>query len=235
MNIRPRLARRRNGKLYWITEDGEFAPYIGGGAPDPDDDVDDDADDDDDDDSNDDDDEPKFTQADLNKIISRKERKLRRSIRRDIEEELGVSVDEAVSTLKKVASGEKPDVTAEVQALRRQLDEREIELNKRELEFTVREKLQEAGVKSARVKKAVRLVDLDEDPDEDDIATAIAELRDDMPELFVTATEDEDEETPRKRRLPSSGPKPPARKPAPKEDAFSEGASLAKNFQTSIF
>ena len=50
MNTRPRLVRRRKGKMYWVTEDGEFAPYIGGGAPEPDEDPDDDVDDEDDDD-----------------------------------------------------------------------------------------------------------------------------------------------------------------------------------------
>lgn len=233
MNTRPRLARRKNGKLYWITEDGEFAPYIGGGAPDPDDDDQHDEDLDDDDSDDDDDDEPKFTQADVNKIISRKERKLRRSIRREVEEELGVTVDEAVSTLKKVASGEKPDVTAEVEALRKRLDERESVLDKRELEFKVREKLSDAGIKPARLRKAVRLVDLDDDPDEDDIASAIAELKDDMPELFTSLEEEEPE--PPKRRLPSAGTTPPRRKTVPKEDAFGAGADLAKNFQSSIF
>lgn len=238
MDNRPRLVRRKNGKLYWVSDEGDFAPYIGGGAepdPDPDDDHDDDPDDPDDDDPDDADTEKKFSQADVNRIVSRKERKLRKSIKREIEEELGLTLEEATSTIKKVQAGEKPDALAEVEQLRRVLDDREDELTKREIGFTVREKLQEAGIKPTRLKRAVRLVELDDDPDEEDIITAILELQDDMPELFEVE-EDRKPDPDKRRRLPSSEPKAPRnRKPAAREDAFSEGAKMAQRFQSSTF
>lgn len=235
MRTSPRLVRRRNGKYYWISEDGEFAPYIGGGAPDEDPDPDGDQDEDDPDDEDDDDDEDQqtFTQADVNRIVQKKEKKLRRSITRELEDELGVSLEEAKSIVKKVQDGEKPDALAEISRQRQALDDRESELNEREVSFAVREKLQEAGVKSARLKRAVRLVELDEDPDEDDILAAVAELQEDMPELFTIVSDDEDEGTTR-RRVPSSRTKTPRRKPVRKEDAFAEGAKLAQQYQASF-
>lgn len=235
MRTSPRLVRRRNGKYYWISEDGEFAPYIGGGAPD---DEDPPADDDDGDDTDDDDDDGEedrtFSQADVDRIIQKKEKKLRRSIARELEDELGVSLEEAKSIVKKVQDGEKPDTQAEVARQRQQLDDRERELNEREVTFVVREQLQEAGVKSARLRRAVRLVELDEDADADDIAAAVAELKDEMPELFGTEETEDDEDKPR-RRVPASRTKPPRRKPAAREDAFARGADLAKQYQSSTF
>lgn len=224
------MVRRRNGKLYWIAEDGFTAPYIGGGAPEDDPEPPDDDDSDPDDDDDDDDDPKTFTQEDVNRIVQKKERKLRRSITRELEDELGVSLDEAKSIVKKVQSGEKPDALAEVNRLRQELDDREGDLNQREIQMTVRERLQESGIKPTRLKRAVRLVDLDEDPDDDDILAAIAELKDDMPELFES---DEDRRPDPEKRVPSSTTKTPRRRSHAREDAFAEGAKLAKQFQSS--
>jgi hypothetical protein len=236
VNHKPRLVRRHNGRYYWVWETGEFVPYIGGGAPDPDKDQDDPADDPDDPDDDDDDadDDKTFSQADVNRIIQKKERKLRRSIQRELEEDLGVSLEEAKSLIKKFQEGEKPDAMAEINRLRQQLEDREQELNARDIVFTVREKLQEAGIMPARLKRAVRLVDLDEDPDDEDIVAAIEELKEEMPELFESEV-DEDQPPRGKRRVPSSEPKPPRRKPVAREDAFTRGAELAKQFQSSTF
>jgi DNA-binding transcriptional MerR regulator len=227
------LVRRRNGKYYWISEDGEFAPYIGGGAPDDEDPTEDD-DDDDPDDEDDDDDDKTFSQADVDRIVQKKERKLRRSITRTLEDELGVSLEEAKSIVKQVQDGTKPDAMAEVNRLRQQLEDREQEIANREVSLLVREKLQDAGVKPARLKRAVRLVELDEDPDDDDIIAAIAELQDDMPELFVTEEEPDPDEGKSRRKLPSGGTRTPRRKPARREDAFAEGAKLAQQVQSTF-
>jgi hypothetical protein len=237
VNQKPRLVRRHNGKYYWVWGNGEFTPYIGGGAPDPDEDkVEDDDHDDPDDDDDDPDDDKTFSQADVNRIIQKKERKLRRSIQRELEDELGMSLDEAKSMIKKIQDGEKPDAMAEINRLRQQLEDREQELNVRDVMFTVREKLQEAGIIPARLKRAVRLVELDEDPDNEDIVSAIEELKEDMPELFESEKEEDDPPTRGgKRRLASSEPKPPRRKPVAREDAFARGAELAKQFQSSTF
>jgi hypothetical protein len=247
---KPRLVRRRNGKLYWVWEDGMFAPPIAGGAPDPtenDSGGDEDPDDDSEDDDEEDDDTEasgSFTQDQVNRFLSKERKKTKRSVERDIAEQLGMPIADAKKALEDLAEGRKPEAQAALDRRSAELDKREVELEKLKLSLTVRERLQEQGVRPERLRRAVKLVELDDDePDDDDILAAIDELKQDMPELFAqpkppdNQEDDDDEGTkPRRRRAPSSDPAtPPRSRRKPPEDAFALGAEKAKQFASTSF
>lgn len=242
---KPRLVRRRNGKLYWVWEDGMFAPLIAGGAPTPEeqdpegDDPDEDPEDDDEEDDDPESTSGNFTQDQVNRFLAKERKKTKRSVERDIVEQLGMPIADAKKALDDLAEGRKPEAQAALDRRAAELDKREADLEKMMLTLTIREKLQEAGVRPERLKRAVKLVELDdEDPDDDDILGAIDELKADMPELFAqpkppdnTEDDDGDEPKPRKRRAPSSDPAtPPRSRRKPPEDAFNLGAEKAKQF-----
>jgi hypothetical protein len=66
------------------------------------------------------------------------------------------------------------------------------------------------GLSRKEARKAARLVELDldaEDLDDDDIATAVDELKAEMPRLFATVEEDDEEKDPPRRRTPDSTPR----------------------------
>lgn len=247
--MKPRLVRRRNGKLYWVWEDGMFAPLIAGGAPTPEEqdpegeDPDEDPEDDDEEDDDPESGGGSFTQEQVNRFLAKERKKTKRSVERDIVEQLGMPIAEAKKALDDLAEGRKPEAQAALDRRSAELDKREADLEKMMLTLTIREKLQEAGVRPERLKRAVKLVELDdEEPDDDDILAAIDELKGDMPELFAQpkpAQEDNDEEDepkPRKpRRATSTDPATPPRRRKPPEDAYALGAQKAQQFAGTTF
>jgi hypothetical protein len=185
--------------------------------------------DDDEDDDDDEDEGGRFTQEQVNRFVSKEKRKTRRTI----ETELGMTIEQAKDALVKIASGQKPEVQAQLEQRQRELDQRAADLDLRVQQLSAREMLQEAGCKPERVKRGVRLIDIEPDWDEDDISEAIEDLKNEMPELFIQP-KTEDDEPPATKRRSSTAPRVPRKKTPPREDAYSAGAKLAEKYASGV-
>lgn len=227
---------RLGGHRFWYLGAGRWVPQVRGGDgddPDPDDDLDPDADPD-----ADPDDGPKFTQADLDKALTREKRQGRRAAIRELMEKFGFKdVDEAEAFIKQARDGVKPpkkkaddgdadDRERELTDRERELQDRESQAERRELHTELRAELLLAGAPKDRDKlsQLVRMVDVEDlladGYDETDIEDAVADLKTNWPALFESDDNDDPEpSTPDTTPAPSGGRR---RRPAP-GDGISRG------------
>lgn len=229
---------------YILGEDGTRYPAVRGGATgDDDDDTDDDQDDtdgddqdddqDDDDDQDgddadgDDDDDEVFTQEDVNKIASREKKEGRTAERKRIFKELGVSnIDEAkrkvAGSTKAKPKGKGKDADEDTDDTSEQDTQAEREQNRKL--GKVERALLRAGIADddpKALKGALAMIDIDDLIDDDDITTAVDELKEERPGLF----EEADGTTARKKKTvvrSDAGRGKRRRKTAPPADAAKE-------------
>ena len=186
---------------YWANPHLRFfaAPADGGGKGKADDDEDDDDDDDDDPDEGKSVDDLKAELKTVRDALSKSKGSSKRNLRRrrELEAQLADAGASSKPKGKKKADDDDDDEPVDVDAIRKAAKaEAKAEADRERKADKVELALARAGVDSAKLKRATRLIDLD-DLDLDDDGTvegleeAIAELKDEMPELFAT---------PRKRR-----------------------------------
>ncbi len=194
-----------DGLRFWahpIT--GHVLPDVRGGAgPDGDDDGNGDGDDD----GN----EPRtFTQDEVDRMVGRARGEARRTAATDLAEELGCTVDEAkakIAAAAKVEDDKKTDTDRALEAATTAQAEAErarAEATSDRLTAKLERQLTRAGVDDKALARAVRLLDVDPDADDDAITTEIEALQADVPGLFTTG---DDGPPP-----PPPGIQPPGRK-----------------------
>lgn len=210
---------RLNGSRFWyLTGSGKLYPFISGGAEStepPDDSKNVESDDPDDDDA---DNIVKFTQADLDRVSAREKKQGKRGGIRELMERFGfATVEEAEAFITKMRDVKPPkgkdDNTArdrEVEERERKAADREAAAARRELQADIRSELVSAGApkdrdKLSQLSRMIDVDDLGDDPDEDDIADAVAELKETWPKLFESEDEDEDRRTPDTSTAPTGG------------------------------
>lgn len=182
-----------------------------------------DEEDEDEDDDEEEEEERTFSQTEVNRIMSREKKSGRRSGQRKVLEELGVSsISEAKEKLAATKTGKKnkeedeEDDSASNEELlkaQRERDEAKREAEQTKLEAKVERKLLAADADPKRVEKALRLIDLSEIEDDDDIEDAIEDLRDELPEFFLEDDDDDDEEDGVKRSKSRRRKSPPPSNP----------------------
>lgn len=169
-----------------------------------------------------------FTQAEYDKHIAAEKAKAKRAAARELEEELGVSASEAraiVAAKAKAdadAMSESDRLKAEAAQAKAEADAERSAAKAERFAARLERKLTAAGIPEAALSRAVRLVDLDADADDDTITAEIDQLRDEIPGLFETPAQ-----TPPAPRAPSgvTPARPPAGGQAAKT-ALDKGAEL---------
>jgi hypothetical protein len=171
-----------------------------------------------------------FTQADLDKIVARRVAETKRAEAQRLEQELGIKPSEARAI---IAAKQKADADAmseaerdraEAKAAKDEADAERAAAKQERFAARLERKLTAAGVPEAALRRAVRLVDIDPDADDDTITAEIDTLRDEVPGLFDTPT------APPAPRSPSGVT--PARPPAGGQgsrSALDKGAELYKS------
>lgn len=137
--------------------------------------------------------EKTFTQAEVNRIMSKEKKAGRRSGQRKVLDELGVdSIEEAKQLLTKesdsgdTGSGNSSEDSDKLDKERKRLERERVETKKDRLKVSIERKLIRAGVQEDLLDRAVRMIDLDDlgDGEDDEIVSAIEDLKDDIPTLF---------------------------------------------------
>lgn len=207
---------------------GRTLPYVAGGdGPTDDDNPDDNPD------NNDDGDDVDPEQARLNRVAAKSAARAARRREREIAEQLGCSIEEAKQVLAAARERDAANLTEAEQAAAaakadREAAARELAEAKRErFAARVEAELTRAGVTSPN--RVARLLDLDpdDDPDTDDIAAAIADLRSDLPGLF-TAVGDENPPRPVDSTTRRRPPRGPSRQPTIHDRARERARAMAK-------
>ena len=135
-------------------------------------------------------DEAKFTQADLDKHIATARAQAKRAAAKELEDQFGMSASEARAV---IAAKQKADEDAmtEIDKLKAEAATARAEADKaltaaRTLEFTskLERKLAASGVPEGALARAVRMVDLAHDADDEAIDAEIAVVKEQVPGLF---------------------------------------------------
>lgn len=196
-----------DGREFWRDiERNRLLPVIRGG------DGSDDDTGDDDDDTGDDDDASKgktFTQAQVDRIAGRARKEAERATKKTIDEFLASQKSAADKTTMDEAARTK----AEADEAKQAADTARAEAARERFEAKVERKLATAGVgkgldddkAQSALTRAVRLVDLDPDATDADIAAEIDALKADMPGLFGASEDDEDDADKTTKKKPASG------------------------------
>lgn len=184
------------GVHYYLIGDRVFPIVQGGAVGDDDDDEDEQEDegseseeDEDEESEEEDPDEKKFSQKDVNRIMSKEKKDGRRIGRKAILEELGVSsVEEAK---KKIAAATKAKAKPKLDDdddTEEDSSEQEPDRTMDRLEARAERLLIRAGAPDSDKKLAglIRMLDLDPSMDQDDVTSAVEELKEEMPALFDT-------------------------------------------------
>lgn len=177
----------------------------------------------------------KFSQAQLNRFLSREKSEGKKSGKKEVLEALGVKdLEEAQSLLKRVRDKEAESQSeAERAAEKARKDAEEADKAKKEaklerVEARIERQLMKAKVKEGKEGKVAKLLDIDrdEDPSADDIKDAIETLQEDFPELFTSEDEEGEEKEPKAPNRPSrrGDPGRPPRK-QPQKDASGKARS----------
>jgi hypothetical protein len=181
-----------------------------------------------------------FTEADMNRIRQRETKKAESAARRKLLDDLGVSDPaEAKKILDKAKAAAEKDRT-EQDRLRDKATEAEKaaaqarrETAQLKLDRDVDRALAKAGVQTSRLDRIAKLVigELGDDPDADDIKSAIDTIRDDFPESFAESGDDEGVG----RRAPSGegrgGTPPKGQRGGGKENPETRGRERARMLQ----
>lgn len=169
-----------------------------------------------------------FSQDELDRIVSREKDQAKRSVAKQLQEQLGVSIEEARTILdeaRKRSDAEKTETQREREAAQREKEEAQRERAEaaRERHVTrVERGLLKAGVPDEALERVARMVDVEVGADNESLSDAISSLKEELPLLFESKPADE------RKQPPSSDPKGKPKQPAPDDDALSQGAERAK-------
>lgn len=172
-----------------------------------------------------------FTQADLDKIVARRVAETKRAEAQRLEQELGIKPSEAraiIAAKQKAdqdAMSEADRLKAEAKTAKDEADAERAAARADRFAAKLERRLIAAGIPDKALSRAVRLIDLNPDADDDTIAAEIDTLRDEVPGLF------ENPGTPPPTPRAPSGVTP-ARPPAGGQStvsALDKGAELYKS------
>ena len=173
-----------------------------------------------------------FTQADLDKHIATARSQAKRAAAKELEDQLGISASEARAV---IAAKQKADqdamseadrIKAEAKAAKDEADAERKAAKAERFAARLERKLTAAGIPEAALTRAVRLVDLDHDADDEAITAEIETLKGEVPGLFeqpATGTP-----APRAPSGVTNGARPPAGGQSAKT-ALDKGAELYKS------
>lgn len=167
-----------------------------------------------------------LTQAEVKRIATREKQEGTKAGRAALLKELGIDDPKEAARLIEAAKKAETDSLTETERLKREAaeskkktDEDKVEVAKEKLAVKVERRLIAAGLQldakdeekaEKQLARAVRLLDLDLDADQDAVKAAVTELKEEMPALFAATDGDEEEETSRNgtgRRDPGRPPR----------------------------
>lgn len=132
-----------------------------------------------------------FTQEDLTRVATREKDQGKRQGRNEVLEALGLSsIEEAQGLAKALRDAEAATMSEAQRAAQQAAQEKAAaeqlrkEAKQERFEAKVERQLLRAGIDEKSIGKVSKLVEADVDSSDDDIATAIADLKQDMPQLF---------------------------------------------------
>jgi len=135
-------------------------------------------------------DEAKFTQADLDKHIATARSQAKRAAAKELEDQLGISASEARAVIAaknkadQDAMSEADRIKAEAKAAKDEADADRKAARAERFNARLERKLTAAGIPEAALTRAVRLVDLDHEADDEAITAEIETLKGEVPGLF---------------------------------------------------
>jgi len=214
------------GRDCWLYSDGTILPVISGGA----DEGDGNGGDGQDNGTGSGDSEPKFTQADLNRLLAREKSDGKRVAQAEFLQSLGVnSLDDAKAILdaareadaKNLSEAEKAKKDAET--ARSKADQEAVEARQLKQAAMVERALLRAGIGvdekdgDEQLELVARMVVVEPDATQDQVNDAVAELKKKMPQLFETNRKVPDPKTP--GGDPGRQPRGAGGQPSPAEQA----------------
>lgn len=173
-----------------------------------------------------------FSQDDVTRIAAREKDQGKRQGQREALESLGLGSIEEAQELKQALEAAQAAETSELTKAKTDAEKARTELKTERAaiaaeKFTVRveRELMKVGAPLDQVAKIARLVEADVDSEAEEITTAVADLKADMPQLFSSPGSEEGDETP-----PPGTPKPPGTDPGgqPKGKPAVDSKSAAK-------
>ena len=172
-----------------------------------------------------------FTQAELDAIVQREKREAKQQADRQVQEQLGVSPEEAKRILEE-RQAEREAQMSEVQKKEadaaqkdRQATERERIAAEKEFAADLRIALVEEGMPVAKIARYAKLVEAQPGDDTDAIKAAVATLKTEEPALFHV--EQSEEPKGKGPKPPSGDPQGAPPKPKVSDDAKSRGSARA--------
>ena len=187
------------------------------------------------------DEEAKFTQRQFSDGMTaakaKAERAAAKKVKADLEADLGMTVAEAKKFREERDKADAYQLT-EIERKEKELDEKlrvaeelaSVNLRER-LKMKAEQALRDAGVASTRA--AVRLIpslNLATDADDEAIAEAVEQLREDMPEVFTAVDDETESESPGRSGTPGRSKTPP-KNPVPVLDSFERGKARAEKLK----
>lgn len=168
-----------------------------------------------------------FSQDELDRIVSREKDQAKRSVAKQLQEELGAPIDEVKTLLdeaRKRSDAEKTEAQREREAAAKAKADAEAERAEAARDrhaLRLERNLLKAGVPDSALSRVARMVDVEVGADDDSLSDAITSLKEELPSLFETKADD-------RKQPPSSDPKGKPKQPAPDDDALLQGAERAK-------
>lgn len=198
------------GRPSWLYSDGTILPVIAGGDGSTDDGNNGDGTDGSNG-SSDDDSNPKFTQKDLNRLLAREKSDGKRVATAEVLQALGVqNMDEAKDMIQKLREAEQAQLS-DAEKAKNAAELAKAEADKAKADAALERKLARieralirAGASEEHIDRVSRLVDVEDDADQDKINEAVEALKEDMPALF---------EAPGETNGRAPDPKPPGSNP----------------------
>lgn len=181
--------------------------------------------------------ELKFTQQQVSDMAAAEKAKATRAtekrIRKELAEEYGMTASEA-QKMKDKKTAEEEAKLGEVEKARREAQEAKAEANqlrsevlRERLDIKAERALLSAGVNATASSRLIRLLDLEDDADDETIAEAVAQLKAEMPQLF-TETETEEVAPNGRSGVSRSGSQPP-KNPVPVTTGVDAGRARFRN------
>lgn len=180
-----------------------------------------------------------YSQEELNRIAAAEKEQGKRAAERDLADKLGVSLDEAADIIKQHREREEQNKTeldkaqsaAEREKAQREAVERERDLAKHDARLL--EALVTAEVPAKKLGHVKKLVEVAPGASDEELAQAIAKVKEDVPELFAEQEAGDGKPAP-KGTPPAPGSDPKGTPPAPKpgDDAMKRGMERAKAYSS---
>lgn len=158
-----------------------------------------------------------FTQEQVSNLMTKEKDQGRRQGRKEVLEKLGFKTLEDAEAFRKTLQDAEAAQLSEVERARREAEqERQTAQQERDAAQAERfaakleRALLRAGVPDTQVNKVARMVSADVDSSDEDITAAVADLKDELPQLFTPAGEEQDPKPPHSDPGKPGAKKPPA-------------------------